>query len=155
MQCKIVQNVEFRSPEVVKALKKRDENPDKRMATQGDNFVINELIREYLEWNGCGNAAAVLVGRRRILGAFISTTFKTILENHSGPFKDLKSDSRLPRPATRPPEWTGSNWNRCSGWSAARTRGRCRSSTACWPRSGRWETRTFEAAFLKKSSVVK
>ena len=31
------------------------------MTTQGDNFVINELIREYLEWNGCGNAADVLV----------------------------------------------------------------------------------------------
>ena len=34
---------------------------DKMMTTQGDNFVINELIREYLEWNGCGNAADVLV----------------------------------------------------------------------------------------------
>jgi len=49
--------------EVVKALKKQDacDGADKMMTTQGDNFVINELIREYLEWNGCVNAADVLV----------------------------------------------------------------------------------------------
>jgi len=49
--------------EVVKVLKKRDKSDetDKMMTTQGDNFVINELIREYLEWNGCGNAADILV----------------------------------------------------------------------------------------------
>ena len=44
---------------------------DKMMTTQGDNFVLNELIREYLEWNGCGNAADILVCTARgILGGF-------------------------------------------------------------------------------------
>merc|ERR1711879_967629 len=58
--------------EVVKALKSENEeesaaSAEKKlmMATQGDNFVLNELIREYLEWNGCGNAADVMVTESR------------------------------------------------------------------------------------------
>ena len=62
-------SAKFSASEVVKALKNDSEesaaSADKKnllmMATQGDNFVLNELIREYLEWNGCGNAADVMV----------------------------------------------------------------------------------------------
>ena len=60
-------SAQFSASEVVKALKNEEEDEsasaEKKlmMASQGDNFVLNELIREYLEWNGCVNAADVMV----------------------------------------------------------------------------------------------
>jgi lisH domain-containing protein FOPNL len=47
--------------EVAKAIRKEEDEKAAPDVVSGDNFVLNELIREYLEWNDCGNAAEALV----------------------------------------------------------------------------------------------
>lgn len=39
---------------------KREEEEDKKNLIGGDNFVINQLFKEYLDWNGFANTADVL-----------------------------------------------------------------------------------------------
>lgn len=50
--------------EVLAALKEERDHPDFAAArpdfSSGDNFVVNELIREYLTWNGLHQTAAAL-----------------------------------------------------------------------------------------------